>query len=143
MYEIIKTIHSWWAYLTLILLLVAFVAMLKGFFSKETFSLGNRKVALFALIGVHTQILFGIILYFVSPLGFNVFGNSETSVMKIAELRLTAVEHPAINLIAAVLVTVGWSMHKRKSGSEFKILSIYYGIAFLLILSRIPWKLWL
>jgi hypothetical protein len=31
----------------------------------------NRKIALFGLIGTHIQIVIGLILYFVSPLGFD------------------------------------------------------------------------
>jgi hypothetical protein len=39
--------------------------------SKKEFTAKNRKIALFALIAIHVQLLVGIILYFVSPNGFN------------------------------------------------------------------------
>jgi hypothetical protein len=38
--------------------------------SKKEFTAKNRKIALFALIAIHVQLLVGIILYFVSN-GFN------------------------------------------------------------------------
>lgn len=61
-----------------------------------------------------------------------------------APVRLLAVEHPFINIIALVLITIGWSRHKKLMESErkFKTISIFYGLGLLLILSRIPWGQW-
>jgi hypothetical protein len=60
-------------------------------------------------------------------------------------LRLTSLEHPLINIIAIVLITIGWSKHKKltDSNSKFKTFAIFYGLGLLLILSRLPWSLWL
>ena len=64
--------------------------------------------------------------------------------MKDAGVRLLALEHPLTMIIAIVLITIGWSKHKKqvKSQAKFKIFAIFYGIALLLILSRIPWSNW-
>ncbi|MBP6587466.1 MAG: hypothetical protein KA208_05520, partial [Flavobacterium sp.] len=99
----------------------------------------DRKIALFALAAIHTQLVIGFIVYFVSPLGFPVLGQ-----MKDAALRLTSLEHPLVNIIGIVLITMGWSKHKKlaESESKFKTFSIYYGLGLVLILSRIPWNLW-
>lgn len=139
MSHFLQKFHSGWAYLALLLLLVAVVNAIIGFTSKKDFTTKDRKIALFALIGTHTQLLIGILLYFVSPLGKAAFGQ-----MSNAELRLTSLEHPLINLIAIVFITIGWSKHKKLINSEakFKTFAIYYGIGLLLILSRIPWNLW-
>lgn len=139
MYHFIQKLHSGWAYLALLLLLVAVVNAILGFTSKKEFTARDRKIALFALIGTHTQLLIGLILYFVSPLGKDSLGQ-----MSNAALRLTSLEHPLINLIAIALITIGWSKHKKLINSEakFKTFSIFYGIGLVLILSRIPWNLW-
>lgn len=139
MYHFLQKFHSGWAYLALLLLLVAVVNAIIGVTSKKDFTAKDRKIALFALIGTHTQLLIGILLYFVSPLGKAAFGQ-----MSNAELRLTSLEHPLINLIAIILITIGWSKHKKLINSEvkFKTFAIYYGLGLLLILSRIPWNLW-
>ena len=139
MYHFIQKLHSGWAYLALLLLLIAVVNALIGFSSKKEFTAKDRKIGLFALIGTHIQFLIGIILYFVSPKGLQVFGQ-----MSDADLRLTSLEHPLINLIAIVLITIGWSKHKKLMNSEakFKTFAIFYGLGLLLILSRIPWNLW-
>ncbi len=139
MYDFIQKFHSGWAYLALLLLFFAVVISALGFFSKKEFTPTNRKIALFGLIGAHVQLLMGLILYFTSPLGFAQLGQ-----MKDAAIRLTSLEHPLINIIAIVLITIGWSKHKKAldSTSKFKSIALFYGFGLLLILSRIPWSLW-
>lgn len=139
MYEFIQKFHSGWAYLALLLLVVAVVNSFIGMASKKEFTAKDRKIALFGLIGTHTQLLIGLILYFVSPLGFASLGQ-----MSDKALRLTSLEHPLINIIAITLITIGWSKHKKLTTNEskFKTFSIFYGLGLLLILSRIPWSMW-
>ena len=139
MYEIIQKFHSGWAYLSLFLLVIAVANSLIGLFSKKEFTPLDRKIALFTLAAIHTQIVIGLIVYFVSPLGFESLGQ-----MKDASLRLTSLEHPIINIIGIVLITIGWVKHKKLTSSEskFKTFSIFYGLGLVLILSKIPWKLW-
>lgn len=139
MYEIIQKFHSGWAYLALLLLAIAVINSRNRWVSKKEFTAKDRKIALFALIGAHTQLLIGLVLYFVSPLGLSSLGQ-----MSDKTLRLTSMEHPLINLIALVLITVGWSKHKKLTVGEakFKTIFIFYALGFGLILSRIPWSMW-
>ena len=138
-YPFLQKFHSGWAYLALLLLIIAVVNSIIGLTSKKEFTPKDRKIAIFGLIGTHMQLLVGMILYFVSPLGFASLGN-----MSEKALRLTSLEHPLINLIAIALITIGWVKHKKLTTSEskFKTFSIYYSLGLLLILSRIPWQLW-
>jgi hypothetical protein len=140
MYYFIQKFHSGWAYIALLALVVAVVTFFSGMFSKTEFTSANRKIGLIALIVIHIQLLVGLILYFVSPLGFASLGQ-----MSDKALRLTSLEHPLINIIAIALITIGWSKHKKlvTSASKFKTFSIFYGLGLLLILSRIPWSMWL
>jgi hypothetical protein len=64
--------------------------------------------------------------------------------MKVPAHRMYLVEHPIINILAVVLITRGYSKHKKKrlSNPKYKTLAIHYTLALLLILSRIPWKTW-
>lgn len=140
MYTFVQKFHSGWAYLALLLLLIAVFNTVIGIISKKEFTAKDRKIALFGLIATHIQLLVGFILYFISPLGLDSFGQ-----MKDAALRLTSLEHPLINIIAIVLITIGWSKHKKAENSttKFKSIAIFYGFGLLLILSRLPWNLWL
>jgi hypothetical protein len=139
MYEFIQKFHAGWAYLALLLLVVVVANSILGFTSKKEFTAKDRKIALFGLIAAHIQLLVGLVLYFLSPLGQAALGE-----MKNAELRLTSLEHPLINIIAIVLITIGWSKHKKAadSFSKFKAIALFFGLGLLLILSRIPWSLW-
>lgn len=140
MYNVIQKFHSGWAYLALFLLLIAVINAFAGYTNRREFFPKDRKIALFALIAVHIQFVAGMILYFVSPLGKAALGE-----MKDATLRLTSLEHPLINLIAIILITIGWSGHKRAAtgGDKFKRLSFMYALGLVLILVRIPWNNWL
>lgn len=139
MYHFIQKFHSGWAYLVLLFLVVAVVNAVLGFLSKKEFTAKDRKIALFALIFTHLQLLIGLITYFVSPLGLSSLGQ-----MSDKALRLTSLEHPLINIIAIVLITIGWSKHKKltDSSAQFKTFTIFYGLGLVLVLSRIPWSLW-
>lgn len=139
MYEIIQKLHLGWAYVAFLVLVIAVVNAFIGLFSKKEFTPKDRKIAMFGLAAIHTQMLIGFIVYFVSPLGF-----ASISHMKDAALRLTSLEHPLMNLIGITLITIGWMKHKKLTTSEskFKTFSIYYGLGLVLILSKIPWNLW-
>lgn len=139
MYYFIQKIHSFLAILALLLLIIAVVNSFMGLFSKREFNEKDRKIALFSLASIHTQLLIGFIIYFVSPLGFNSLGQ-----MANKALRLTSLEHPLINIIGITLITAGWMKHKKlmTSESKFKTFSIFYGLGLVLILSKIPWELW-
>ena len=141
MYNIVQKFHSGWAYIALLLLVFAVVNSFLGKSSKREFTAKDRKIALFGLIATHIQLVIGLILYFVSDLGIKQLSGAA---MKNAELRLTVLEHPLINIIAIVLITVGWSKHKKAGTNEAKFNSIFifYSLGLLLILSRLPWKLW-
>ena len=75
---------------------------------------------------------------------FNQLTSNTSEVMKTKEIRLLALEHPVMMIIAITLITIGWSKHKKKTTStaKFKTFAIFYGLALLLILSRIPWTNW-
>ena len=141
MYDIIKHTHSYWAYLVLAILIIAVINAIFGLISKKEYSAKDLRIALFGLIISHIQFLIGLVLYFVSPY-FEMW--SHGGVMGDAAKRLYLVEHPAINIITIVLITVGFSKHKKKdsSASKFKTIFIFYLIGLILLLSRIPWDVW-
>ena len=144
MYNFIQKFHSGWAYLVLIILVIAVINAIIGLASKKEFTGKDKKIVLFALIFTHTQLLIGLILYFVSPNGLDMIKSVGMGGLT-AGSRLLALEHPMINILAIILITIGWSKHKKATTSEakFKTFSVFYGLGLLLILSRIPWNLWL
>ncbi|MEH6406030.1 MAG: hypothetical protein V7767_02025 [Leeuwenhoekiella sp.] len=145
MYNTIQFVHSYWAYLALIVLTITAVNSLIGYFGKKEYGAKDMRLALFTLIVAHIQFLIGLVLYFVSPLGAKAIarvGMSEA--MKDPNLGLFVVEHPLVMIITIVLITVGYSKHKKKltSTPKFKLLAIFYTLALIAMLSRIPWHNW-
>ncbi|HBY67780.1 MAG: hypothetical protein CMC07_08965 [Flavobacteriaceae bacterium] len=145
MYTTIQFVHSYWAYLVLVVVVLATLNALIGFFSNKEYSPKDFRISLFGLIVTHIQLLIGLILYFISPLGLqSITNNGMGTVMKDSMLRLNAVEHPLVMILMVVFITVGYSKHKKKlvSKPKFKMLAIFYTIALVLMLSRIPWGQW-
>lgn len=144
MFEIVLNLHSYLAYIVLALLIIAVVNAVSGLFSNRIFNLEKDfRISLFALILAHLQLLVGLILYFVSPNGFLAIKTVGMGGLNAAA-RLLAVEHPFINIVALILITVGWSRHKKvmEAKKKFRSIAIFYGLGLLLILSRIPWGQW-
>lgn len=143
MYKIIYQAHSGWAYVALLALLVAVINALIGFSQKKAFTDKDRRLSLFGLIGAHVQFVLGLLLYFVSPNGLDKIKAVGMAGMSAYD-RLLAVEHPFVNLLAVVLITIGWSKHKRTADDrKFKPVAVFYTLGLLLLLSRIPWANWL
>ena len=143
MYTGLQHTHSGLAYLALLALVLVIIWALVGALSGRDFQEKDRKIALIAFILCHIQLLVGLILYFVSPLGYSLLAGG--GAMADATARLTALEHPLINILAIVLISVGFIRAKKLESSTAKFRSIYmmYAVGLLLILSRIPWATWL
>ena len=140
----IQTIHSYWAYLILVVLTLAVLKSFFGYFANKDYDANAFRVSLLTLIVSHIQLLIGILLYF-SSMRFGLWSDlGLVEVMKNADLRLYLIEHPIINILAVVLITMGYSKHKKKlvSKPKYKTIAFFYSIALVLIISRIPWNVW-
>ncbi|MGD1839689.1 MAG: hypothetical protein ACFB0B_02170 [Thermonemataceae bacterium] len=143
MYNTFVFIHSWTRWIVVILAVVAIVNALSGWLGNKTY--GKKDNALNASFTgfMHLQLLIGLILYFfLSPLGLDAFGAGMGAVMKNEGLRYWAVEHFTIMLLAVVLVQVGRSTSKKARAAikKHKRAAIWFSIAFLLMMTRIPWQ---
>ena len=136
--------HSYWAYLGVLILIFAVIIFKLGWFQSKKFTIKEQRLALFTLIVFHIQLLIGLAWYFMSPSyqALKLMGMGEA--MKNSQIRMLAVEHPIMMLLAIILITMGYSKHKKRTTdkSKFSTLMWYYGIALLLVLIRIPWKQW-
>jgi uncharacterized membrane protein (Fun14 family) len=138
-----KDIHSYWAYFVLAILTFAVINAIIGFTQKKQFKIKDLRIGLFTLIVCHIQLLIGLGWYFMSP-WYKALKANRGEVMSDEAIRLLAVEHPIIMILAIGLITIGWSLHKNKTenAAKFKIFVVFYGIALLLILYKIPWSNW-
>ena len=144
MYEVILMLHSYLAYIVLAVLFFAVANALMGWFGNKLFTpQKDFRLSLFTLILSHMQLVVGLILFFVSANGFKAIQALGMGGLN-APSRLLAVEHPFINIIAIVLITIGWSRHKKfiEGDKKFNSIAIFYGLGLDCFLSRIPWDQW-
>ena len=129
-YQFLLYFHSGFRYIVFLMVLIAILRAFANWLGKKPYSNGNRKFNLFAMIAVHTQILVGLVLYFLSP---NVrFGGG---VMKDANARYWTVEHISMMIIAMILITIGHSRSKKAilPEAKHKAIAIFYSLAFVII----------
>lgn len=142
--EILQNVHSYLAYIVLAVLFLAVINALRGLVGNRIFDLHKDfRISLFALILSHIQLLLGLVLFFISANGLKAIQALGMGGLN-AEARLLAVEHPAINIVAIILITIGWSRHKKQGDDrkKFRSIALFYGLGLIFILSRIPWGQW-
>ncbi|RLD29865.1 MAG: hypothetical protein DRI75_01785 [Bacteroidetes bacterium] len=144
MYNTVKILHSYWAYLVLLILILATFNVLIKFFGKKEFHAKDFRISLFTLIVMHIQLIIGVILFFVSDYLSQISEEGMGAIMKNSTLRSNIIEHPITMLLVVTLITIGYSKHKKKltSTSKFKTIAIFYTLSLLLVLAMIPWKTW-
>lgn len=134
-------LHSYFAYLVLAVLVYVIVHAAMNISGNKPFTEKSRKLSLIGLIAAHLQLLFGLILYLISPVGLSNFSGEA---MGDSMSRLYMLEHPLTMIIAIVLITIGYSKAKRPGDDarRYKKILIFYGLGLALILLRIPWSEW-
>ena len=136
MLDILKHAHSGLRWVALILLLLAIV----NAFTSKTYEKKHKMINLFAMVTLHTQLLIGLGLYFISPRVQFVKGWMSSEVAG-GMYRFYNLEHILLMIISIVLVTIGHSKSKKGTTPEekFKPIKLWYVIGLLLILAAIPW----
>ena len=130
MYSTLVLLHSSLRYFILIFLLIVIIKSLMGWQKKEAYTKGDDKLSLWLFILTHTQLLIGLVLYFVSP--FVVFSGTS---MKDSMLRYWLVEHNTMMLIAIILITMARITVKKitDSSAKHKRLFIFNALALVII----------
>lgn len=131
MYQILKSAHSGWRYIVFVLLVIAVIKALSGWFGNKTYTEGDRKLNVFTLISAHIQLLFGLVLYFV--------GDWYKADSSNAVGRYWKMEHISMMIIAIVLITIGNSKSKKltESIAKHRTISVFFGLALILIIVTI------
>ncbi len=134
MYTGLLHTHSLLRYLLLILLLAVIVKSFLGFSNKQTFGKVDNILGLTLFSVTHTQLLVGLILYFVSPLV-----HFDSGAMKDPVVRYWTSEHVFIQLVAIVMITMARITSKKMTDdtSKHKRMLIFNSFALLLIMVAI------
>jgi predicted acyltransferase len=133
----IVNLHSFLAWALLVMLVASIVVAIMKSLTDTPFRNPWKGLFLATMIISHLQIILGIVLYFTSS---KVVFAAET--MSESFLRFFALEHPLLMIIAAIVITMGYSGAKRipVNKRKFRKVYIFYIIGFVLVLLRFPWQ---
>jgi cell division protein FtsW (lipid II flippase) len=139
MYQIILPLHSLVRWFVLISLLFSIYKAYKGWLTNKAFTKFDNSVRHWTATIVYIQLIFGIFLYFISPI-VDYFLNNFSEAVKDNEIRFFGMEHGIMMLIGIVLITIGSLRAKKRETDKqkFKTMAIWFTIAFLIILISIP-----
>ncbi|MFO0658715.1 MAG: hypothetical protein U0165_02620 [Polyangiaceae bacterium] len=140
LYTTLLLIHSWLRWVVLAAAVHALFRAIRGATSAATFEPSDRKAGLIFVASLDSQVLLGLILYFVSPLTPG-SGEAFKLSMKDPMLRFFAVEHLTAMILALVAAHVG-SVLARKASEDvqkFKRSAISIVVSLLLIVGGLPW----
>lgn len=134
MHSLLLVIHSVVRYFLLITLILVIVRSLMGWMNKSAYTNGDDKLSLGLFMLTHTQLLLGIILYFVSPVV--IFSGAS---MKDPIARYWLVEHNTGMIIAIVLISIARISSKKMTDAVAKHqrMFIFNAIAFAIIILMI------
>lgn len=141
MYSFILAVHNVMRWVVLILLVIALVRALFGWFGNREWTSTDSKFGMFSSVSLDIQLLLGLILYFVlSPitrLAFSDFG----AAMQNSDLRYFLLEHVLFMILAVVFAHVGVAMSKRadESVAKYRRTAIWFGLSLIVILLGTPW----
>ena len=144
MYSTLLLLHSWTRWLVLLFGLIALVRAFAGWQGRKPWLGADNSMGAAFVGSMHLQLLLGIVLYFVSPLGAKAFETAGSAVMKDPTGRFFAVEHLVGMLLAVVAAQVGRTLSKKAPDAVLKHKKAFtwFLVALLLVLVMIPWGIW-
>lgn len=140
LYVVVLFIHSWLRYVVLGLGLWVLAIGARGRGANAAWTKPHDRAHVFFLAALDTQLVLGLLLYFVlSPITAAAFADFGAA-MKDPPLRYFGVEHIATMLLAIIVAHVGRIRAKRKEGSaRYRTTFITQLVWLLLTLAAIPW----
>jgi hypothetical protein len=141
MYTTLLFLHSWVRWLVLISAAIVMIRSLVGWIKKKDWSVSDDRFNKIFVIGFDTQLLLGILLYFVSPIIQIAHQLPMADAMRDPITRFWMVEHAVMMLIAAGVFHMGKAItRKRTTGPRRQLFTfIYVLVGLLLVCSAIPW----
>jgi len=143
MYGILKDLHNIVRWFVLLFGVWAVLRAWWGVFSKREWVKGDRLAGILFSSALDTQVLLGLILYFVSPIIQGAFKDLGAA-MSQSGTRFFTIEHVVYMILAVVFAHVGSASTKKAPTTQtrFKRATLWFSLALALVLAGIPWP-WL
>lgn len=141
MYTFLLFIHSWLRWILLLLGIIVLIRSYTGWFGNQMYSKSDNRMSMILVSLFHAQLILGLLLYFFySPIVKSAFQDFGLA-MKDSQLRYWAVEHVFVMFFSIVIAQFGRFRIKKvhSAVNKHRNSAIYFTMAFILIISRIPW----
>jgi hypothetical protein len=144
MYEFLLILHSWLRWAVLGTGIYALYLYYTGWQAQRKYTVADKRIGTFFIASLHTQLVIGLLLYFVySPVIKSALSNMKVA-MGNSESRFYAVEHLTMMIIGIVIAQIGSIKARKKSSdtSRFKTAFVWFAVALFIIILMIPWGIW-
>jgi FtsH-binding integral membrane protein len=140
MFSFLLAFHSLWRWVVLISLLYSIFRAFTRNKNKQEFSSADNSLRHWTATIVHVQLAVGFVLYFKSPT-VAYFLNNFGEALKIPDTLFFGLLHILLMTMAAVIITIGSAMSKRKTTDAEKFSTMYkwFLAGLIIILLAIPW----
>lgn len=137
----ILVFHSLMRWIILFLAAAALYRSFVGWRNKKEFGKQDNLISLFFMIAADTQLLMGLIMYFVTSDMIKAFRANMPAAMHDSMQRFWVVEHLVGMLIGIALIHVGRALAKKAATDEAKHKKqfIFFLIGIIIIIATIPW----
>lgn len=142
MYLSIKEIHNIIGMVLLFILLIIIIIIGSRYILKYPFDKSTQMLTSIGLIIAHSQIVVGIILYFLSPSKIHNFSGES---IEQSSYSFYTMEHPLAMILAAVLVTFGYRAARREelsSQGQYRRVLTCFGGGLGIMIYMTPWFMW-
>lgn len=140
MFSTLLIFHSIVRWGILISLVVSLFFAYRGWLKNKPWTRFDNYCRIITVSFVHIQLIIGFWLYLISPI-VDYFLNNFDEALHITQARFFGMEHITMMVLAVSFITIGSSIARRTKDSKkkFKMIAVWYTIAFIFIFTSIPW----
>jgi hypothetical protein len=141
LYNIVLALHNIVRWVVLITAILALVRAYMGWLQNREWSARDRQSGVFFTSALDTQLLLGLILFFISPWTRALLTGNFTGMMSDPTMRFFSIEHVPFMILAVVLAHIGSARARRATdaASKFRQSAIFFSLSVLVIILIIPW----
>ena len=132
-------LYFYWEYIVIISTIVVVINSLLGVFSDKSFQKFDIRITLFSLIFNYIFLIIGLFIFLSNAL--LLFWYSDNKLILDQNNFLFYISPHLLNLIAVLILTIGWSLHKKSNISLKKFLRIlgFYFLGLLILVGKFFW----
>lgn len=142
LYLLFLSLHNLLRWATVIVAIWALVRAFGGWLQKRAWEKNDDRAGLFFTSLMDTQLLVGIVLYFLfSPWTAQLFANFSGAMKGNRNAAFFGMEHVGLMVLAVVAAHVGRALSRKavESLKKHRTAAIWYSISILMVLAAIPW----